>query len=71
MQAKLPLRQISHENSVIIEHPRSSPASILAVNKERTENIEEAERLDQQLFQLYNQGNYTEAAQLGERVLVL
>ncbi len=36
-----------------------------------TEDVEEAKRLQQQLLQLYQQGNYAEAAHLGERVLAI
>jgi tetratricopeptide (TPR) repeat protein len=37
----------------------------------QTEDVEEAKRLQRQADQLYQQGNYTEAASLGERVLTI
>jgi tetratricopeptide (TPR) repeat protein len=37
----------------------------------QTGTVEEAERLNKQLIQLYRQGNYAEAVRLGERALAI
>ncbi len=68
---KFPVRQISYENGVVLELPKNKLVVIPCENKEYAENIDEVKRLGQQVIRLYVQGNYREAAKLGERVLAI
>jgi len=55
----------------IVAHAQTHPAPQTPATKQKNPELAEAERLNQQVIELYNQGKYAEATPLAERALAI